>query len=70
VDGDHCQWVVNLSNEPCEIHIDGEKTILNKFDLMRVEPGVTRTLQNKSSGELNILLATQSKETIQPQAIH
>jgi hypothetical protein len=70
VDGDHCQWVVNLSNEPCEIHVDGEKTILNKFDLIRVEPGATRTLQNIGTEELNILIATQSKETIEPQAIH
>jgi hypothetical protein len=70
VDGEHCQWVVNLSNDPCEIQVDAEKTILNKFDLIRVEPGSTRTLQNKSSGELKILVATQSKETIQPQAIH
>jgi hypothetical protein len=38
--------------------------------LIRVEPGSTRTLKNKSGGELNILLATQSKETIQPLAIH
>jgi len=70
VDGDHCQWVVNLSNDPCEIQVDAEQTTLHKFDLIRVEPGSTRTLQNKSGGELNILLATQSKETIQPQAIH
>ena len=70
VDGDHCQWVVNLSNDPCEIQFDAEQTTLNKFDLIRVEPGSTRTLKNKSGGELNILLATQSKETIQPLAIH
>jgi glyoxylate utilization-related uncharacterized protein len=70
VDGDHCQWVVNLSNDPCEIQVDAEQTTLHKFDLIRVEPGSTRTLENKSGGELNILLATQSKETIQPQAIH
>jgi hypothetical protein len=43
---------------------------LNKFDLIRIEPGSTMTLQNKSEGELKILVATQSKETIQPQAIH
>jgi len=70
VDGDHCQWVVNLSNEPCEINVDSVKTILNKFDLIRIEPGTTRTLQNIGTEELNILLATQSKETIEPQAIH
>ena len=62
--------VDNLSNDPCEIQVDAEQTTLNKFDLIRVEPGSTRTLQNKSGGELNILLATQSKETIQPQGIH
>jgi len=70
VDDDHCQWVVNLSNEPCEIRVDGETTTLNKFDLIIVEPGSTRTLQNKNGAELNILLATQSKETIQPMAIN
>jgi len=70
VDGDHCQWVVNLSNEPCEINVDSVKTILNKFDLIRIEPGTTRTLQNIGTEELNILIATQSKETIEPQAIH
>ena len=70
LDGDHCQWVVNLSNEPCEINVDSVKTILNKFDLIRIEPGTTRTLQNIGTEELNILIATQSKETIEPQAIH
>jgi hypothetical protein len=70
VDRENCQWVVNLSNDLCEIQVDADKTILNKFDLIRIEPGSTMTLQNKSEGELKILVATQSKETIQPQAIH
>jgi len=70
IGSDTCQWVVNLSESPCVVDVDGLKTVLGKFDLIRIEPGSTRTLSDKNGGEMNILLATQSKETIPAQAIH
>jgi uncharacterized RmlC-like cupin family protein len=69
VDGAHCQWVVNLGDAPCEVDVAGDTTVLNRFDLMRVEPGATRTVRGTGGAPVRVLLATQGKETIAPQAI-
>ncbi len=69
VDGAHCQWVVNVGDGPCEVDVAGDTTVLNRFDLVRVEPGSTRTLRGAGGSAVRVLLATQGRETIAPQAI-
>jgi uncharacterized RmlC-like cupin family protein len=69
IDGDHSQWVINVGDVPCEVVVDGESTTLNRFDLVRVEPGRTRTIRSSGSQAPRILLATQGRETINPAAI-
>lgn len=69
VDGEHCQWVINVGEAPCEVSLDGRKTVLGRFDLVRVEPGVTRAIRATGDREARILLATQGRETVNPQQV-
>ncbi|RYY94149.1 MAG: cupin domain-containing protein [Comamonadaceae bacterium] len=69
VDSDHSQWVINLGDEACEVEAGGRSTVLNRYDLVRVEPDTTRTIRNQGTRPLRILLATQGRDTISRQAI-
>jgi uncharacterized RmlC-like cupin family protein len=69
VDGEHAQWVINIGATPCEVIVDGRSTLLDRYDLVRVEPGTTRTVRGTSGQPCRILLATQGRDTISRQAI-
>jgi hypothetical protein len=69
VDGEHAQWVINIGDTACEVVVDGRTTVLGRYDLVRVEPGTTRTVRGSTGQAGRILLATQGRETISAQAI-
>lgn len=64
VDGEHIQWVINIGEAPCEVSYGGEKVTLGRYDMVRMEPGVQRTIRNAGDKPARVILATQGKETI------
>jgi uncharacterized RmlC-like cupin family protein len=67
---DNCQWIINISNESCELALDGQAMKLERYDLVRAEPGTSRTVTNLSAAAARVLLITQSRETITPEQIN
>jgi mannose-6-phosphate isomerase-like protein (cupin superfamily) len=71
VDGEHIQWVINIGEAPCEVASGSQKVTLGRYDMVRVEPGMQRTVRNVGDKPARVLLATQGKETISPNgALH
>jgi uncharacterized RmlC-like cupin family protein len=64
VDDSHCQWLINVGGQECEVSFGSERATLGRFDMIRVEPGTTRTVRNLSSEPARLLLVTQGKETM------
>ncbi len=69
VDHEHCQWVIQTSDHTCEVTFQGQAVSLNRYDLVRIEPGTARTVRNTSDQASRVLLVTQSRETISAQQI-
>lgn len=69
IDTDQCEWIFNLTNVPCQVDLSGMTTTLHQYDLILIEPGLTRIISNKDGFDLKVLLARQTKETIQNQAL-
>jgi uncharacterized RmlC-like cupin family protein len=69
VDEAHSQWVINIGDASCEVTLGSDRVTLNRFDMVRVEPGATRTVRNVSGRPARVLLATQSRETIDPTEV-
>jgi mannose-6-phosphate isomerase-like protein (cupin superfamily) len=65
----HSQWVINVGDVPCEVSTGEQRLTLHRFDMLRVEPGATRTVRNVGSQPARVLLATQTRETIQPDQV-
>jgi mannose-6-phosphate isomerase-like protein (cupin superfamily) len=66
VDNAHCQWLINVGDQQCEVTVGDERTTLRQFDMVRVEPGARRTVRNTSAQPARLLLVTQGQETISP----
>lgn len=64
IDGEHIQWVINIGEVPCEVSFGGEKVTLGRYDMVRMEPGVQRTIRNAGDKQARVILATQGRETI------
>lgn len=69
VDPDHCQWVIQTGDQPCEVSFQGHSIHLHRYDLVRIEPGMVRTVHNTADQPTRVLLVTQSRETISAQMI-
>jgi uncharacterized RmlC-like cupin family protein len=69
IDQDHCQWVINIGDAPCEVTYGSERLTLGRYDFVRVEPGTTRTVRSLDGKPCRVLLATQGKETIRPEQV-
>ena len=69
VDDDHSQWVIQIGDPSCEVTIDGNPIALQRYDLVRVEPGSSRTIRKTSDRTCEVLLVTQSRETISASMI-
>jgi quercetin dioxygenase-like cupin family protein len=69
IDDDHSQWVIQIGDPSCEVTIDGNPIALQRYDLVRVEPGSSRTIRNTSDRTCQVLLVTQSRETISASMI-
>lgn len=69
VDTEHCQWVIQTGDQSCEVTCQAQTVILNRYDLVRIEPGTSRTVHNTSEKPTQVLLVTQSRETISAQQI-
>lgn len=69
VDETNWQWVINTGGEICEIDVEGEKTQLNRYDFIRVEPGKRRTIRNTSTNPNRVMLVNQGPTPISAEAI-
>jgi uncharacterized RmlC-like cupin family protein len=69
VDENHCQWIINVGDTPCEVSYGNDRITLNRYDIVRVEPGTTRTVRSADGQPGRVLLATQGKETIRPEQV-
>ncbi len=61
---EHIQWIVNVADNPCEVVYGEEQVRLGRFDIVRIDPGITRTIRPADGQPIRVLLATQGKETI------
>lgn len=66
VDNVHCQWLINVGDQQCEVSVGTERTTLGRFDMLRIESGAQRTVKNHSDRPARLLLLTQGKDTISP----
>lgn len=69
IDAEHSQWVINIGEAPCTVTLEGRSERLQRFDFIRVEPGVTRSIGPTGDGRMCVMLATQSNETIRAEEI-
>jgi uncharacterized RmlC-like cupin family protein len=69
IDENHCQWVINIGDTPCEVNYGKDRITLNRYDFVRIEPGTTRTVRSAGAEACRVLLATQGKETIRPEQV-
>ena len=66
---DDCQWVIQTGDQPCDVSFQGHTMRLHRYDLVRIEPGTTRTVHNAADQPARVLLVTQSRETISAHQI-
>lgn len=61
LDADHCEWLTNVADGAWEIEINGEKTLLGQFDMIRADANATRVARAVGGGNHRLLVATHAK---------